>query len=76
MPTESKIPPQARQIGAISIGGYSIFCPSPMVYEVHRRLAEADKKPGMPAVGYINLKGEKIYYCRNAFINDPGIYKK
>lgn len=76
MPTESKIPKEARIIGAISIGGYAIFCESSMIDEVHSRLVEADKKPGMPAVGYINILCKKIYYCRYAFVNDNTIYKK
>lgn len=77
MPTESKIPLTEKRIGALTMGQYAIFCEAGLLAtEVHDKLVQADKKKGMPAVGYINVKGKKIYYCRYAFINDTGIYKK
>lgn len=77
MPTASKIPQEAKKIGAVAIGRYAIFCEGMLVAaEIHDKLAAADTKHGMPAVGYISVKGKKIYYCRYAFVNDNDIYKK
>lgn len=77
MPTASKIPQEAKKIGAVAIGRYAIFCEGILVAgEIHDKLAAADQKKGLPAVGYISIKGQKIYYCRYAFVNDKDIYKK
>ena len=77
MPTYKKIPKDAKAIGAIAIGQYAIFCKglfkAGMLYN---KLIAADKKRSIPAVGYISYKGEKVYYCRYGFVNDPDVYAK
>jgi hypothetical protein len=75
MPTYSKIPANVKAIGAIAIGRYAIFCKGLLkASDVGSKLNKADKNKGIPAVGYISHKGEKIYYCRYGFVNDPDIY--
>lgn len=76
MPTFSKIPKSAREIGAIAINQYAVFCEGIFkAGKVVTRLQKAEKK-GMPACGYVSIKGEKIYYCRYGFVNDEDIYDK
>lgn len=76
MPTYSKIPKKDREIGAIAINQYAVFCHRIFkAGEVVKKLQKAKKK-GMPACGYVSIKGVKIYYCRYGFVNDEDIYAK
>lgn len=75
MPTYAKIPPNIKAIGAIAIGRYAVFCRGIIkASNIARKLDNADKKSGIPAVGYISHKGDKTYYCRYGFVDDPDIY--
>lgn len=70
-----KIPPEAKQIGAIAVGRYAIFCKGLIkAGTVCTILYKKDKRNGIPFCGYVAIKKEKIYYCLYGFINDPSIY--
>lgn len=72
-----KIPPDVKQIGAIAIGRYAIFCKGFLkATTIVDKLVKADNKKGIPIVGFIQIKKEKIFYCRFGFINDNDIYEK
>jgi hypothetical protein len=76
MPTFAKIPMEVKAIGAIAIDRYAVFCKGLLTAgAVVMKLQKAEKK-GLPAVGYLIHKGQKIYYCRYGFINDKDIYSK
>lgn len=77
MPTFKKIPKDVKAIGAIGCGPYAIFCKGLLkASDVANRLQKAEKRNGIPVVGYVSLKGEKIYYCRYGFVDDPDVYAK
>lgn len=76
-PVYSKIPPDVKAIGAIASGHYAVFCNGLLkageVFVFLNKLEE--KKKTIPLVGYVTVKGEKIFYCRYGFVNDPDIYE-
>ena len=76
MPTFKKIPQKVKDTGCIGIDRYAVFCKGLLkASSVVDKLSKAEKK-GIPAVGYVTIKGEKIYYCRYGFVDDPDIYAK
>lgn len=77
MPTFKKIPPNIKAIGVIALGHYAIFCKGLIkAAAVATILQREDNKNGIPGVGFITLKKEKIYYCRYGYVNNPIIYSK
>jgi len=76
MPTFKKIPKEIRVIGAVAIGRYAIFCKGVLKASTIATKLDKAEKNGIPAVGYVTMKGEKIYYCRYGLINDPDVYAK
>ena len=77
MATFQKIPQKIKAIGSIAIGRYAIFCNGLLkAGEVCSLLEKQDEKKGIPVVGYVTHRGEKIFYCRYGFINDPDVYSK
>lgn len=78
MPTYSKIPLEVKAIGAIASGRFAVFCNGLLkAGSVFTKLEKLDtKRKAFPAVGYIKINGEKIYYCRYGFVNDPEIYEQ
>lgn len=76
MPTFSKIPFEVIDIGAIGIAGYAIYCRGLLkAAAVCDKLHKADLRKGIPLCGYMQYKGEKVYYCRYGFVEDPDIYE-
>ncbi len=74
MPTFSKIPKAAKEIGAIAINQYAIFCKGILKAGNVVKILQKEEKKGIPACGYVRVKGEKIYYCRYGFVDDKDIY--
>jgi hypothetical protein len=76
MATYSKIPQDVKAIGAIASGHYAVFCGLMKAGEVFVKLQkDEDKGKSVPLVGYVTIKGKKIYYCRYGLVDDPSIYK-
>ena len=75
MPTFSKIPLEEKAKGAIINGRIAVFGSLLKVGPAMAKLQTADEKKGIPAYGYITLAGNRFYYCRYGFLDDPDIYK-
>lgn len=77
MPTYSKIPLEVKAIGAIASGRFAVFCGLLKAGSVFTKLEKLDSEgKAFPMVGFITIKGEKIYYCRYGFVDDPDIYER
>lgn len=75
MPTYKKIPPAVKEIGAVGITKWAVFCRGLLKAAlVVDKLEKAEKRGGVPIVGYLQMDGERIYYCRYGFVDDPDIY--
>jgi hypothetical protein len=77
MPTYSKIPKKVREVGCIAINEWAIWCTGLLKAGViMTRICRADKRGGLPLVGYVSYKGERVYYCRYGLVGDEDIYSK
>ena len=77
MPSFCKIPQEVKKTGCVAIGHYAVFCKSAVTAaQVATVIRKHDLEKGIPAVGFLTIKGKKFYYCRYGFVNDPDIYAK
>lgn len=74
MATYSKIPQKVREKGCVACGPYAVFCGLLAAGKVFSQLNAQDNGQGIPAHGYIVIKGIKYYYCRYGLVSDPDIY--
>lgn len=77
MATFAKIPLLEKKKGAIASGHFAVFGSLMKVGSAMVKLeTEYESKKGVPAHGYVTIKGVRFYYCMYGFIDDPDIYEK